>query len=755
MLITKGLSPLLSLAAVEEAAAPYLIGDRPLTEPQAMATAAAELVSTHPDYGLLAGRILQEELISQCPRSFSEAMELLGDAMSDAFLRQVRKHRIFLNQLCTKHYFLPHLDYVSMRMLAGSYLMKTSGHDERIVETPTYMLMRVAAALFLCPEDKPDLDGLKAYFQALTGRVCMSATPTLTNAGRARCGQLASCFLAEMPDDLRGMYRKVAELACISGKSGGIGISLTRVRSKGSHIKSSNGQSQGVLPLMGVLERVAKHVDQGGGKRKGATAVYMEPWHADIRDFLDARREAASVNSTPDLFTAVWMNDLLMERAVADLSWTLFDPKQCPDLCDAYGDDFRRRYEEHEREGHGVDTIAARSLMEMMVISMVETGTPYVVMKDRVNICSNEKNMGTICCSNLCSEIVERCTPDSTAVCNLASLCLSTFVRHPHTDNASYDFDALHDATRIVVRALNRVIDNNDYPDDLCRSNNMASRPIGVGVQGWQQALHRMRLAWDDEETLALNSRVFETIYHAALTESCALAQIYGPFPNYDKNGGCPVSRGVLHHDYYPEAQETRSDWTHLRQQIARFGVRNSLLVALMPTASTSRINGTQTETMQPMADLRLKVTNGAGHFMVVNSEFVRELEMLGVWDKGMAARLNGNPGVLQTLTDLPEWIRRVYRTVWELSIKEQVAQHSGRSPWIDQSSSNNMFVRREQDVWKYLMQMWRGGVKTLSYYTRLMPVEFGIDPARVLAAAPAPPPKRPACDPECDSCSA
>ncbi|MEP7267563.1 MAG: ribonucleoside-diphosphate reductase subunit alpha, partial [Saprospiraceae bacterium] len=540
------------------------------------------------------------------------------------------------------------------------------------------------------------------------------ATPTLFNAGTPK-PQLSSCFLLSMTDDsISGIFETLSRCAKISQSAGGVGLSIHNVRAQGSYIKGTGGTSNGIIPMLRVFNDTARYVDQGGGKRKGAFAVYLEPWHADIFEFLELKKNNGKEEvRARDLFYAMWISDLFMERVKADSTWSLFCPNEAPGLCDVYGDEFKKLYHQYENEGRARKVIRAQDLWFAILESQIETGTPYILYKDAANEKSNQKNLGTIRSSNLCTEIMEYTSPDEVAVCNLASISLPKYV----TADKQFDFQKLMEITRVITRNLNKIIDINYYPIPEARNSNMRHRPIGIGVQGLADAFILMGMPFDSQEARQLNSEIFETIYFGALTESCAQAEKLGTYESYK---GSPASQGILQYDMWNVTPGVRWNWSDLKKQIKKHGIRNSLLLAPMPTASTSQILGNN-ECFEPYTSNIYTRRTLSGEYVVVNKHLLNDLVNLGMWTKEVREKLIASNGSIQHIMEIPANIRELYKTAWELSQKVLIDMSADRGAFICQSQSLNLFVENANFAKLSSMHFysWGKGLKTGMYYLR------------------------------------
>ena len=680
------------------------------------AETAASMSTVHPDYAQLAARIAISNLHKETDKSFSNTMEGLynytdpktgepAGLIGDDTMKVIREHKGRLDAAIIYDRDFD-FDYFGYKTLERSYLMRMDG---AVVERPQHMLMRVAVGIH-----QEDVESAIQTYQLMSEKWFIHATPTLFNSGTPK-PQMSSCFLLSMTDDsIEGIFETLRRCARISQAAGGIGLSIHNVRATGSYIKGTGGTSNGIVPMLKVFNDTARYVDQGGGKRKGAFAVYLEPWHADIFEFLDLKKNHGKEEMRArDLFYALWMNDLFMQRVKDDGQWTLFDPNEAPDLFDAYGVEFDALYHKYEAEGRGRKTIKAQDLWFAILDSQIETGTPYILYKDAANNKSNQKNLGTIRSSNLCTEIMEYTSPDEVAVCNLASLALPKYVKADKT----YDFDRLVEVTRVVTRNLNKVIDRNYYPIEQARNSNMKHRPIGLGVQGLADAFIMMRMPFDSDEARQMNRDIFEAIYFAACTESIALAKEHGHYESYP---GSPASEGNLQFDLWNVKPSDRWDWAGLKEDLAKYGMRNSLLVAPMPTASTSQILGNN-ECFEAYSSNMYTRRTLSGEFVVVNKHLLHDLIGLGLWDNSMRNRLMQSNGSIRDFDDVPQHIRDLYKTVWEISQKVVINMAADRGAFICQSQSMNLFV--ENVNFSKLSSMhfyaWSKGLKTGMYYLR------------------------------------
>lgn len=682
------------------------------------AEVAATMTTAHPDYAHLAARISVSNLHKNTKKTFSEVMDDLynyvnprtkkkAPLLSDEVYQVIQENKDLLDsRIIYSRDF--NYDYFGFKTLERSYLLKLNGE---IAERPQHMLMRVAVGIHL-----DDLDSALETYDLMSKMFFTHATPTLFNSGTPK-PQMSSCFLLTMKDDsIEGIYDTLKQTAKISQSAGGIGLSIHNIRATGSYIAGTNGTSNGIVPMLKVFNDTARYVDQGGGKRKGSFAMYVEPWHADIMSFLDLKKNhGAEELRARDLFYAMWIPDLFMKRVEADAEWTLMCPNECPGLFDMYGDEFEAAYERFEAEGKGRKTIKARQLWEKILESQIETGTPYMLYKDACNRKSNQKNLGTIRSSNLCTEILEYTSPDEVAVCNLASIALPKFVK-----NGDFDHKELFKITKRVIRNLNKVIDRNYYPVKEAENSNFRHRPVGLGIQGLADTFIKMRLPFTSDEAKALNQEIFETLYFASVTASMELAKEEGPYSTYE---GSPMSKGEFQYNMWgikDEELSGRWDWTKLRKQVLKNGIRNSLLLAPMPTASTSQILGNN-EAFEPYTSNIYTRRVLSGEFIVVNKHLLEDLVKLGLWNDEVKDAIMRNNGSIQSIDIIPEDIKELYKTVWELSMKDIIDMARHRGYFIDQSQSLNLFM--EGATFAKLTSMhfyaWKSGLKTGMYYLR------------------------------------
>ena len=681
------------------------------------AETAASMTIAHPDYAQLAARIAISNLHSNTKKSFSETMNEMYHYVNprtnlEAPLLSEEVHKVIMEnaEFLDSHIIYNrdfNYDYFGFKTLERSYLLRING---KIVERPQHMLMRVSVGIHL-----GDLEAVIETYDLMSKKFFTHATPTLFNAGTPK-PQMSSCFLLAMQDDsIDGIYDTLKQTAKISQSAGGVGLSIHNVRATGSYIRGTNGTSNGIVPMLRVFNDTARYVDQGGGKRKGSFAIYIETWHADIFEFLDLKKNTGKEEMRArDLFFAMWTSDLFMKRVQEDTYWTLMCPNECPGLYDVYGEEFEKLYISYEERGKGRKTIKARELWEKILESQIETGTPYMLYKDAANRKSNQKNLGTIRSSNLCTEIMEFTSKDEIAVCNLASISLPMFV-----ENGKFDHKLLFNVTKRVTRNLNKVIDRNYYPVIEAENSNLRHRPVGLGVQGLADAFIMLRLPFTSDEAKKLNQEIFETLYFAAVTASMEMAKEEGPYSTFE---GSPISQGEFQHNLWGMKDEELSgrwDWASLRKEVMEHGVRNSLLVAPMPTASTSQILGNN-EAFEPYTSNIYTRRVLSGEFIVVNKHLLNDLVERGLWNETLKQELMRQNGSVQGL-DIPQDLKELYKTVWEMSMKDIIDMSRQRGYFIDQSQSLNLFM---QDAnYSKLTSMhfyaWQSGLKTGMYYLR------------------------------------
>lgn len=681
------------------------------------AETAATLTTKHPDYAVLAARISISNLHKTTSKSFSSTMKRLytyinpktgknASLLSKEVYGIINKNAAILDSSIIYDRDFSY-DYFGFKTLEKSYLLKLNGI---VVERPQHMLMRVAIGIH-----KENIDAAIETYNLLSEKWFTHATPTLFNAGTPK-PQLSSCFLLTMKDDsIEGIYDTLKQCAKISQSAGGVGLSIHNVRASGSYINGTNGISNGIIPMLRNFDMTARYVDQGGGKRKGSFAIYLEPWHADIFEFLQLKKNHGKEElRARDLFYAMWVPDLFMKRVEANENWSLFSPDETKDLHETYGDDFEKLYTKYEKEGKARKSIKAQDLWFEILESQIETGNPYILYKDAANKKSNQKNLGTIKSSNLCTEIMEYTSPDEVAVCNLASIALNKFVK----DDMTYDHKKLYEITKVITKNLNKVIDVNYYPIEEAKNSNMRHRPIGIGVQGLADAFILMRYAFDSKEAKKLNIEIFETIYFGAMEASMEIAKKDGAYESYK---GSPVSKSIFQFDMWGiTPNSNRWDWTKLKQKVKKNGVRNSLLLAPMPTASTSQILGNN-ECFEPYTSNIYTRRVLSGEFIVVNKHLLKDLIKLNLWDDSMKDRLMEANGSIQKIKEIPENIKLLYRTVWEISQKSVIDMAADRGAYICQSQSMN--IHMQDATFGKLTSMhfhaWKKGLKTGLYYLR------------------------------------
>ena len=681
------------------------------------AETAASLTVRHPDYAQLASRIAVSNLHKNTIKSFSKTVEALYNYIDPkngqrAALIADDVYQIVMDNAHTLDSSIIYdrdfgYDYFGFKTLERSYLLKM---NNRVAERPQHMIMRVAVGIH-----KTDIEAAIRTYNLMSERWFTHATPTLFNAGTPK-PQMSSCFLLQVKDDsIDGIYDTLKQCAKISQSAGGIGISIHNVRATGSYIKGTNGTSNGIIPMLKVYNETARYVDQGGGKRKGSIAVYLEPWHADIYDFLDIRKNHGKEEMRArDLFTALWIPDLFMKRVEAEGDWSLMCPNECPGLSDCHSAEFEALYTKYESEGRYRKQIKARELWAAIIEAQIETGNPYMLFKDAANSKSNQQNLGTIKSSNLCTEIIEYTSPDEVAVCNLASIALPRFVDEKAN---AFDHNKLFEITYQATINLNKIIDRNYYPIPEARNSNMRHRPIGLGVQGLADAFILMRYPFESEEAKRLNSEIFETIYFAALTASKDLAKVEGAYESYP---GSPVSKGIFQHDMWNVKPSDRWEWDVLREEIMKYGVRNSLLLAPMPTASTSQILGNN-ECFEPYTSNIYTRRVLSGEFVVVNKHLLRDLVKLGIWNDSLKNKIIAANGSVQNIPEIPQNIKELYKTVWEIKQRTIIDMAADRGAFIDQSQSLNLFIQDANfaKMSSAHFYSWKKGLKTGMYYLR------------------------------------
>ncbi|MBX3164522.1 MAG: ribonucleoside-diphosphate reductase subunit alpha [Bacteroidetes bacterium] len=681
------------------------------------AETAASLTVRHPDYAQLASRIAVSNLHKNTIKSFSKTVEALHDYIDpknglkagliaeDVYKIVMDNAQILDSSIIYDRDF--GYDYFGFKTLERSYLLKMNG---KIAERPQHMLMRVAVGIH-----KNDIESAIKTYNLMSERWFTHATPTLFNAGTPK-PQMSSCFLLQIKEDsIDGIYDTLKQCAKISQSAGGIGLSIHNVRATGSYIKGTNGTSNGIIPMLKVYNETARYVDQGGGKRKGSIAVYLEPWHADVYEFLDIRKNHGKEEMRArDLFAALWIPDLFMKRVEEEGMWSLMDPNECPGLSDCHSEAFEKLYTSYEEQGKFRRQVKARELWAAIIDAQIETGNPYMLFKDAANSKSNQQNLGTIKSSNLCTEIIEYTSKDEVAVCNLASIALPRFVDEKA---GTFDHDKLFEITYQATLNLNKIIDRNYYPIPEARNSNMRHRPIGLGVQGLADAFILMRYPFESEEAKKLNSEVFETIYFAALTASKDLAKAEGAYETY---AGSPISKGIFQQDMWNVTPSPRWEWDILREEILKYGVRNSLLLAPMPTASTSQILGNN-ECFEPYTSNIYTRRVLSGEFVVVNKHLLRDLVKLGIWNEGLKNKIIAANGSVQNIAEIPQNIKELYKTVWEIKQRTIIDMAADRGAFIDQSQSMNLFIQDANfaKMSSAHFYAWKKGLKTGMYYLR------------------------------------
>lgn len=679
------------------------------------AETAASLTTKHPDYALLASRIAVSNLHKNTNKSFSKTMEALynyidpktgkkAPLIADDVHEIIQKNAQELDSTIIYDRDFGY-DYFGFKTLERSYLLKLNG---QVAERPQHMIMRVAVGIH-----KDDIASAIETYNLMSERWFTHATPTLFNAGTPK-PQMSSCFLLTVKEDsIDGIYDTLKSCAKISQSAGGIGLSIHNIRATGSYIRGTNGTSNGIIPMLRVFNDTARYVDQGGGKRKGSFAIYLEPWHADIYEFLDLRKNTGKEEARArDLFTAMWTPDLFMKRVEENSTWSLFCPNEAPGLADCWGAEFDALYTKYEQEGRARKTIQARDLWTAIIESQIETGNPYMLYKDACNSKSNQQNLGTIKSSNLCTEIMEYTSPDEIAVCNLASIALPRFV-----EDGKFDHQKLFDITYVITKNLNKIIDRNYYPVAEARNSNMRHRPIGIGVQGLADAFILMRFPFDSPEAVQLNKEIHETIYYASMTASKDLAKKDGPYESY---AGSPVSKGIFQYDMWNVTPSPRWEWDVLKEEVKQYGVRNSLLLAPMPTASTSQILGNN-ECFEPYTSNIYSRRVLSGEFVIVNKHLLKDLVKLGIWNDSLKNKIIIANGSVQNIAEIPDNVKALYKTVWEISQKVIINMAADRGAYICQSQSLNLFVQDANFAKLSSMHFygWKAGLKTGMYYLR------------------------------------
>ncbi len=714
--LSYSLSPMVNVIDVAKKTIEGIYEGVPTTELDNLAAeTAASLTITHPDYAILASRIAVSNLHKNTVKSFSETMRLLYNytdkasgkrqpLIAEDVMEVIEANADLLDStiIYDRDYAF---DYFGFKTLERSYLLKIDG---KIAERPQHMYMRVSVGIH-----KGDIESAIKTYHLMSERWFTHATPTLFNAGTPK-PQMSSCFLLTMKEDsIDGIYDTLKQTAKISQSAGGIGLAIHNIRATGSYIGGTNGTSNGIIPMLRVFNDTARYVDQGGGKRKGAFAIYLEPWHADVFEFLDLRKNHGKEEMRArDLFYALWIPDLFMKRVESNGDWSLFCPNEAPGLSECWGEEFEQLYARYESEGRARRTVKAQDLWFAVLQSQIETGTPYMLYKDAANSKSNQQNLGTIKSSNLCTEIMEYTSPDEVAVCNLASLALPRFVI-----DGKFDHQKLYDVTYQVTKNLNTIIDNNYYPVEEARNSNMRHRPIGIGVQGLADVFIMLRLPFESDFAKMLNKNIFETIYFAAMTASKDEAKLHGTYQTY---AGSPVSKGIFQFDMWGVTPTDRWDWAALKAEVAQHGVRNSLLLAPMPTASTSQVFGNN-ECFEPYTSNIYTRRVLSGEFIIVNKHLLKDLVSLGLWSNAMKNKIIAANGSIQNIAEIPDDIKELYKTVWEIKQRNIIDMAADRGAYICQSQSLNLFV--DSPTTSKLTSMhfhaWRKGLKTGMYYLR------------------------------------
>jgi ribonucleoside-diphosphate reductase alpha chain len=714
--LSYGLSPMVNVIDVAKKTIEGIYEGVATTELDNLAAeTAASLTITHPDYAILASRVAVSNLHKNTVKSFSDTMRKLYNyidtatgkhlpLIADDVMQIIEDNADLLDSTVIYDRDFA-FDYFGFKTLEKSYLLKING---KIVERPQHMYMRVAVGIH-----KKDIDSVIKTYHLMSERWFTHATPTLFNAGTPK-PQMSSCFLLTMKEDsIDGIYDTLKQTAKISQSAGGIGLAVHNIRATGSYIGGTNGTSNGIIPMLRVFNDTARYVDQGGGKRKGAFAIYLEPWHADVFEFLDLRKNHGKEEMRArDLFYALWICDLFMKRVEENGEWSLFCPNEAPGLSECWGAEFEKLYTSYEAAGKARKTIKAQELWFKILESQIETGTPYLLYKDAANGKSNQQNLGTIKSSNLCTEIMEYTSPEEVAVCNLASLALPRFVI-----DGKFDHQKLYDVTYQVTKNLNAVIDNNYYPVEEARTSNTRHRPVGLGVQGLADAFIMLRLPFESELAKMLNKNIFETIYFAAMTASKDLAKEHGAYETYQ---GSPVSKGIFQYDMWGVTPTDRWDWAALKEEVKKYGVRNSLLVAPMPTASTSQIFGNN-ECFEPYTSNIYTRRVLSGEFIIVNKHLLKDLVSLGLWTNSMKNKIIAANGSIQNIDEIPADVKELYKTVWEIKQRNLIDMAADRGAYICQSQSLNLFV--DSPTTSKLTSMhfygWKKGLKTGMYYLR------------------------------------
>ncbi|KAL7069119.1 putative ribonucleoside-diphosphate reductase, large subunit [Cryptosporidium serpentis] len=729
--LSYGLHPLVDPARVAQAVINGMYSGIKTSELDELASqTCAYMAASHPDFSKLAARISISNLhkntysdiveVANQLISFKDVHGYPAPLLSQTVYDFIIENKDRLNSVIDFSRDFEY-DYFAFKTLERSYLLRV---DDKIVERPQHLLMRVS-----CGIHYGNIDVAIETYELLSQKYFTHATPTLFNAGTLR-PQMSSCFILKISDDsIDGIFDTLKKCANISKTAGGLGVAVSNIRAAGSYIRGTNGRSNGLIPMLRVYNDTARYVDQGGGKRKGALAVYLEPWHADILEFIEIRKNHGKEEMRcRDIFPALWIPDLFMERVEKDADWTLMCPDECPGMQDVWGDQFKELYERYEKEGRGRKTIKAQSLWFALLQSQIETGTPFICYKDAANRKSNQQNLGTIKSSNLCTEIMEYTSSDEVAVCNLASIGLPRFVDR---NNKKFDFKKLYEVVKVATRNLNEVIDRGYYPIPECRKSNMRHRPLGLGVQGLADCFMMLRYPYESKDARKLNIEIFETIYYAALDASCELAEKYGPYETFQ---GSPASRGLLQFDLWNvQPSSGLWNWNLLKEKIAKYGLRNSLLVAPMPTASTSQLLSNN-ESFEPFTSNIYHRRVLSGEFFVVNPHLLNDLLELGLWDEKLKQNIIANNGSVQNIETIPQDIRDLYKTVWEIRQKAVIDMAADRGPYICQSQSLNIYIANANYAKLSSMHFygWKKGLKTGAYYLRTQsaanPIQFTVD---------------------------
>ncbi|XP_046448198.1 ribonucleoside-diphosphate reductase large subunit-like [Daphnia pulex] len=697
------------------------------------AETAATMTTKHPDYAILAARIAVSNLHKETKKVFSEVVDDLYNMknkitkkptpmISDFHYGIITKHSDKLNSAIIYDRDF-NFNYFGFKTLEKSYLLKIDGKP---VERPQHLMMRVAVGIH-----GEDIDAAIETYNLLSEKWFTHASPTLFYAATPR-PQLSSCFLLTMKDDsIDGIYETLKQCAIISKSAGGIGLNVHCIRATGSYIAGTNGISNGLVPMLRVYNNTARYVDQGGNKRPGAFAIYLEPWHSDVFDFLDLKKNTGKEeNRARDLFYALWIPDLFMRRVETDGDWSLMCPHECPGLADTWGEEFEALYTKYEESGMYRRKVKAQQLWFAVIESQIETGTPYILYKDACNRKSNQQNLGTIKCSNLCTEIVEYSSPEEVAVCNLGSIALNMFVKPDKT----FDIPKLKEVTKVLTRNLNKIIEINYYPVPEAKRSNFRHRPIGIGVQGLADAFILMRYPFDSEEAQLLNKHIFETIYYGALEASCELAEQLGTYESYP---GCPVSKGILQYDMWGVTPTDLWDWAALKKKIAEHGLRNSLLLAPMPTASTAQILGNNESIEAYTSNIYVRRVL-SGEFQVVNHHLLRDLTEGGLWNEDVKNGIIANNGSIQNIDGIPDDLKALYKTVWEIPQRIVIKMAADRGAFIDQSQSLNIHIAEPNygKLTSMHFYSWKLGLKTGMYYLRTKPaasaIQFTVDKSKL-----------------------